>query len=148
MLRIAFIFLAFMLPCAEAAASPVSWQEVWNRCAGSDNDIAIKACTILIQSGQETTGNLVTAYYSRGWHHADKGDDAKAIDDYTRALKINPKHAEALESRGHAYKRLGWTDLAIADFDSALEIKPGDPNLLKARKQCNCGKRKAQQRIF
>jgi tetratricopeptide (TPR) repeat protein len=148
MLRIAFVFLAFLLPCSVANASLLSWQEVWDRCAGPDDDTGIKACTILIQAGTETTGNLATAYYNRGWHHAAKGDETKAIDDYTRALEIDHDYADALESRGHAYKRLGKMDLAIADFDRVLELKPGDPSVLKARKQCNCGEKMSQGRAL
>jgi Flp pilus assembly protein TadD len=48
----------------------------------------------------------------------------KAISDYTKALEINPRDAEAYYNRGIAYGEKGQYDEAISDYNKALEINP------------------------
>jgi tetratricopeptide (TPR) repeat protein len=57
------------------------------------------------------------------YHTVDKmkaDADARAIEDYTRALKENPRFAKAYYHRANAYYRLGQIDLAIADFSEMI----------------------------
>jgi tetratricopeptide (TPR) repeat protein len=48
----------------------------------------------------------------------------KAIDNYSKAIKINPKLAKAYNNRGIAYTWQKKYDLAIADFNKAIELDP------------------------
>lgn len=57
------------------------------------------------------------------------GDYAKAIDGYTRALRISPTMVSAHVGRGLAYHAAGNDDKALADLDQALQL---DPNLAHA----------------
>ena len=50
----------------------------------------------------------------------------EAIADYTEAIKLNPKDAEAYYNRGNAKYRLKQYKEAIADYDKAIELKPED----------------------
>ncbi len=66
-------------------------------------------------------------YYNRGvgWH--EKGDYDKAISDYTNAIELDPKLADAYVNRGLAYARgKGWYDRAISDSTKAIELNPRD----------------------
>jgi len=51
-------------------------------------------------------------------------DLGEIIDDFTRALEIDPRNASALNWRGLAYARVGAIDLALADFDRCAEVEP------------------------
>ena len=46
----------------------------------------------------------------------------KAISDYTNAIKINPKYAEAYNNRGNAFFKERNFEEAISDYTKALEI--------------------------
>ncbi len=51
-------------------------------------------------------------------------DLGEIIDDFTRALEIDPRNASALNWRGLVYARIGAIDLALADFDRCAEVEP------------------------
>ena len=68
---------------------------------------------------------LISSYYcDRGRLYYDKADFRQAISDYTRALRINPRYAEAYHNRGMAYFYLGNFQQAISDYNRALRINP------------------------
>ena len=92
------------------------------RCAREAHDVAIAACTRAINSG---AGRPSVNYHNRGVAYREKGDTDRAIADYTEAIRLDPKHAEAHVNRGQAYslKREG-TDRAIADFTEAIRLDP------------------------
>jgi tetratricopeptide (TPR) repeat protein len=48
----------------------------------------------------------------------------EAIDDYTQALRLNPKNVESLTNRGWVYAQLGYYLKAFQDYDLALIVKP------------------------
>ena len=54
----------------------------------------------------------------------DKGDTDRAIADYTEAIRLDPKLANAYNNRGTAYRDKGDTDRAIADFTEAIRLDP------------------------
>lgn len=48
----------------------------------------------------------------------------KAVEDYTRAIKLVPGDEAFFYSRGHAYFRLNKDELAIADLTAAIKLQP------------------------
>ena len=48
----------------------------------------------------------------------------QAIDNYSKAIKINPKFSKAYNNRGIAYTLKNKYDLAIADFSKAIKYDP------------------------
>ena len=54
----------------------------------------------------------------------DLGNLRQAIEDYDRAIEINPENAGAYYNRGVAYGKLGDHRQAIEDYDRAIEINP------------------------
>jgi tetratricopeptide (TPR) repeat protein len=56
--------------------------------------------------------------------HGDDGDRDKAIADYTEAIRLAPKCAEAYTNRGISYYEKGEQDKAIADYTEAIRLDP------------------------
>jgi tetratricopeptide (TPR) repeat protein len=44
--------------------------------------------------------------------------------DFDKAVKLDPKNAEAYEGRASSYEKLGKKDLALADYTKAIELNP------------------------
>jgi tetratricopeptide (TPR) repeat protein len=61
------------------------------------------------------------------------GNYGKAIDGFTRALKLSPGMAEGYVARGMAYHASGDDEKALADLDQALELNPGIARAYNAR---------------
>ena len=73
---------------------------------------------------QELDQELVNKYYTRGLEHSRKGELELAIENYTRAIKLNPELVGAYRHRGNAYRAKGELDKAIADYTQAIKRKP------------------------
>ena len=64
------------------------------------------------------------AYNNRGNAYQAKGDYDRAIADYTEAIRLDPKFADAYYERGAAYSAKGDYDRAIADYTEAIRLNP------------------------
>jgi len=51
-----------------------------------------------------------------------KGNFDRAITDFDEAVRLDPKSAFAVGSRGQAYRQKGQYDRAISDLDEAIRI--------------------------
>ena len=96
------------------------------RCSSSEPDTRIAACTALIQSGRETTANLVLIYVNRGVAYNRKGLYDLAIADANAALRLRPDFGNAYGVAGTAYRHKGFTNLAIGDYTLGISNHP-DP---------------------
>jgi tetratricopeptide (TPR) repeat protein len=56
-----------------------------------------------------------------------------ALKDCTRAIELSDSNADALDSRGLIYLRMGRFEEAIADYDAALRMRPDAAGTLYAR---------------
>ena len=65
---------------------------------------------------------VAEAHHQRGLIHLKKGEYDKAIENFSKAIEINPKYAEAYNNRGLAYEKLGDTQNSIADYSKAVEF--------------------------
>ena len=77
------------------------------------------------------------------WRHLAKGDPDRAITDFDQAIKLDPKYANAFNSRGVAYQAKGDNDRAIMDYDQAIRLEPDNANPLNGR----CWLRAAQGQL-
>jgi len=87
---------------------------------------AVEIFEKLIKTDEKFKEELAEAYHNRGTVHSAKGKYDLAIQDYNKAIEINPKLAVAYSNRGSAHSSKGEYDLAIQDFDEAIEINPKD----------------------
>jgi tetratricopeptide (TPR) repeat protein len=65
----------------------------------------------------------------RGKTYLDNGDFNSAIQDYNKALEINPNYAEAHHGLGRAYEEKREFDSAIAEYNKVLEINPNSADI-------------------
>ena len=80
-------------------------------------------CVGVLGCGAVTESKAVTEF-NKGFAFAEKEDWGNATACFTEAIRLDPKDAEAYDSRGVAYNGKGQYDLAIADFDEAIRLKP------------------------
>ena len=76
-------------------------------------------CVPLIGFGQTSE-----EYFDRAYDYAENGEYQLAIDNYTKAIRIDPDDATAYYNRGVAYYDLGNYEDAIADYTRAIRIDP------------------------
>ena len=50
------------------------------------------------------------------------GQYQRAIQDYDKAIRLNPKYADAYNNRGAAYSGLGQYQRAMQDYDKAIQM--------------------------
>ena len=83
-------------------------------------------CLILIISVVECYAAKEKAeeFFEQGKKYTSAKDIDKAIADYSKAIKANPKFVKAYNNRGVAYSLKKQYDLAIADFNKAIELDP------------------------
>ncbi len=74
----------------------------------------------------ESVQDTVRTHLDHGRACLDKRKYDDAIADYTKAIALDPKLAQAYYNRGYTYEKKGDREQAIADFRKALEIDPSD----------------------
>ena len=93
--------------------------------------IDIVNCTrALMPSKSLTRATLLTR---RARAYIQLRDDARALQDLERALKINPLSSEAFTEKGRALRFLGRPKEAREALDKALEVSPNDFRALTSR---------------
>jgi tetratricopeptide (TPR) repeat protein len=126
LLSLATAAFALALPCLAAAADDKTI------CGDQRTpaDPKIAACTRLIKSGKLGDVSLSAAFNNRGSGHADKRDLARALADYTEAIRLDPDSGAAYYNRARILEQRGELDRALADYTSAIR---GAPELMEAR---------------
>lgn len=97
----------------EAQVSPVSapLQDYGRRIAEAEAIVA------------REPGNL-KAWISLGNDYFDTEQPQKAIQAYAKALEIQPSNPDVLTDQGIMYRKVGWYDRALANFQKARALDP------------------------
>jgi len=77
--------------------------------------------------------NCDSLHVRSGIDHCSRRNFDAASADYTRALELNPKNADAYANRALARLEKGDTAGALADDNRALELNPGNPDVYGVR---------------
>ena len=65
-------------------------------------------------------------YSRRGNRARGEGRQQDAVDEYSKAIEIDPENAAAYNNRGKAYRDLGHPEEAIKDYNKAIELDPNN----------------------
>ncbi|MGB3509291.1 MAG: tetratricopeptide repeat protein [Microcoleaceae cyanobacterium] len=65
--------------------------------------------------------------YNQGLIKLQKRDNTGALEDYNRAINLNPNNHQSYNNKGIAIAQLGNLTEAIENFQRALELNPKDP---------------------
>ena len=98
--------------------------------------LPVVACPSAPQkSVSNPTASLANArdYFEQGDIEYEQGNCDKAIADYTRAIELNPKLAEAYNNRAYIYMVKKEYGAALADLNEALQLRPDYVNALMNR---------------
>ena len=70
----------------------------------------------------ELAADDATAYRNRGLSYSDLDQHQRAIEDFDKAIQLDPGYAKAYYNRGLAYRRLGQHTKAEADYARACSL--------------------------
>jgi tetratricopeptide (TPR) repeat protein len=87
------------------------------------------AATVIEVAKKEHT----VAYYIRARDSAARGENERAISDFTRAITLAPSFIAAFEGRALAYIALGKAELGIQDLTAVATAMPKDPSIYVSR---------------
>jgi lipoprotein NlpI len=79
---------------------------------------------ILANSAIKSARTNAQAFYVRGRLYAEDREPAKAVEDFTQALTLEPRGAELYQFRGFEQFKLGRFQESCADFDKFLQFVP------------------------
>ena len=96
----------------------------WENCTGKDIVVIIGGCTKIVEDTAQSAKSRSTAYFHRGNAHEEKGDNERALSDFSEAIKLDPAYAEAYAHRASIYFDMADYDRAIADLDAYLRLRP------------------------
>ena len=85
---------------------------------------AITTAAVILTVPHTAQAQSAQFYFDRGLESYRNEDFLGAIFDYSKAIEINPRYAEAYNNRGDAKFRLKDDSGAISDYSKAIEINP------------------------
>ena len=89
------------------------------------------------QSAEPASSEQTTGFYiDRGNEHFQQGDNNKAIEEYSKAIRLDPHEGKAYFNRGLAYDNKGEFDRAINDYNAAIRLDPQDADAYYNRGVC------------
>ena len=84
--------------------------------------------SVFIFSGAAIYASNDTArdFLQSGYEKLAKGDLKAAIENFNKAISIDPKNPQAYAGLGNAYTKKGDTEAAIETFNKAISINPNN----------------------
>ncbi len=110
------------ITCAVLMALSLSYLTI-KQIAVWENTDALWTDVIKKEIEREPEG-LYNAYNNRGVFYSNTGQLDKAVDDFDKAIALNPEECIAHYSRGAAYYKAGRPDKALADFNDTIALCP------------------------
>ena len=105
----------------ESGGSLLNRSQIYNQ--RRDYDRAIADVNQAFEVGLSDYGKRV-GYRERGYAHQAKGDNDRAIADYTNSLQLDADNYVTLTARGNVYFAKGDLDRAITDYDRVIDLYP------------------------
>lgn len=119
----------FGLSCLSVLSGNYAYaqEQDWAACSKKRGDVAIAACTNLIERGDQSDKRLAEAHYNRGYEYDALREFDKAMADYREAIRLDPEAKLAHNNLGlMLYEKGGRAPNreAHAAYSRAIEIDP------------------------
>ena len=95
--------------------------------------LMFQACSSLKSGNDACRGDSAETWQRCGDAAREKGDYARAVTAYDKALALEPEYQPALTNRGFSYHSLQDYDAAIRDFTTVLRLHPDALSVYVAR---------------
>ena len=126
---------------AESAGTKQAWDDfLAKHPSGYYSDLAHQQVAKLVPDtapksslSDDAAPTDLAGYYRRGQRYAVNGDYDKAIKDFTEVIRLNPKHAGALNDRCWVRAIIGDLGNALKDCNEALRVEPNYIDALDSR---------------
>lgn len=127
-LRACILFAALVSAFTPAWAKPARLGDTADLRAwcteGTTPQQVIRGCSGLIADSTASDADLSVAHYNRAIEYRKAGQYDRAVEDYSRALALQPDDAGTYDNRGVAYVLMGDYDRGLQDFDTAITLQP------------------------
>ncbi len=97
-------------------------------CADETGEVALEACTRIIDGRQLRGAELAPIYFYRGVEWAQAGEADKAIADFERSADIDPTSPHVFHALAEGYRARGDHAAAIRAYTEAIELDEEEPN--------------------
>src|SRR5262249_50613271 len=102
--------------------------------------LVLLPCLVLGELGQPIGDSKPEDHLRCGMIHASGNNLDEAITEFSKAIELNPKYAEAYYERGVAQVRKSQHDRAIADFTEVVRLEPNKRAAYLSRGRAYCDK--------
>lgn len=115
-----------ILAAALLATAPAWGQSEEDRkdCQWARADIAIPACTRLLESGKLGPAARLAALKKRAYRYTETEEWRRALRDYDEIATLDARNPDSFYFRGGVYLQLRQHERAIDDFSKAIALKP------------------------
>jgi lipoprotein NlpI len=140
-----WIFLLALAGACTPADPAAHASRQWQVCssAGLPQE-RLHACSEVIAAEGAAPELRAAALVERGAQRAELGQHLRAVADFGRALRIDPRLVRAYLERGQVHHDRGAFDRAVADYDAALALQPGLEQAMARREAALRGRDEAQ----
>jgi len=90
---------------------------------------------------------LSYAYLNRGYFYQQTKNSEKAVDDYSKAIQINPSFQSAYANRASVYNSQRRYDLSIIDCNMAIMLNPDEVDAYRNKGDAYYGKREYDKAV-
>src|SRR5215813_4936456 len=86
--------------------------------------VLINAAFMICVAANLRSEQTAKTYCNRGNENYQKGDFTAAAADYTHAIELDPKYADAYQQRADVWEKTKQYDSALKDIQKAIELAP------------------------
>jgi tetratricopeptide (TPR) repeat protein len=115
-----------------AAQAPAPNPDLWKECQSDQADLALKACTQIVDAKAESGARLANAHNMRAIAHQRMGQPDAAIADFSQSIQLLRDAGKSgwelafiYFMRANTYRGKGDLDQAIADHSESIRVAPG-----------------------
>jgi Flp pilus assembly protein TadD len=88
--------------------------------------LALAACGSTTPTGEPPSAR---DHFRQGNEFSESGDFEAAVEEYKKALELEPENVDVMSNLGVTYYNLGQLDEAIEQYTKALELAPRDADI-------------------